>query len=44
VIWVLGMTCAALALLAVGLNRRGAVLLLGAYAGFVVYAVLTGTA
>lgn len=44
VIWVLGMTCAALALLAVGLNRRGAVLLLGAYAGFVVYAVLTRTA
>jgi cation:H+ antiporter len=41
VIWLLGMSGAALILLAVGFNRRAAVLLLGAYAAFVAYAVIT---
>jgi hypothetical protein len=35
------MTCLALILLATRLNRRGALLLLAAYVGFVTYAVVT---
>jgi len=41
VAWLLGMTCLALILLGTRLDRRGALLLLAAYAGFVTYAVLT---
>jgi len=41
IVWLLVLSLLALALVARGLRRRGAVLLLGAYAGFVVYAVLT---
>ncbi|MFZ0181406.1 MAG: hypothetical protein WAL84_16290 [Candidatus Dormiibacterota bacterium] len=41
VVWLVGMSVLALILLAAGLNRRGAVLLLLVYAGFVAYAVLT---
>jgi cation:H+ antiporter len=41
VVWLVGMSCFALILLAGGLTRRGALLLLFAYAGFVTYAVLT---
>ena len=41
VVWLVGMSVLALILLAAGLNRRGAVLLLLAYVGFVAYAVLT---
>ena len=39
--WLVGMSLLALFLLAAGLNRRGALLLLLVYAGFVAYAVLT---
>jgi cation:H+ antiporter len=41
VVWLLSMSIGALILLAGGLNRRRAILLLAAYAGFVAYAVLT---
>ncbi len=41
VIWLLGMSVLAMLLLATGLKRRGAVLILAAYAGFVTYAVVT---
>jgi len=41
ILWLLAMSFLALAVLARGLRRRGAVLLVGAYAAFVVYAVLT---
>ncbi len=41
VVWLVGMSCFALILLAGRLTRRGALLLLIAYAGFVTYAVLT---
>ncbi len=41
VVWLLGMTCLAIILLAGRLTRRRAPLLLVAYAGFVTYAVLT---
>jgi cation:H+ antiporter len=41
VAWLVGMSLLALVLLAAGLNRRGALLLLLVYAGFVAYAVLT---
>ncbi len=41
VVWLLSMSIGALILVAGGLNRRKAILLLAAYAGFVVYAVLT---
>jgi cation:H+ antiporter len=41
IVWLLGMTCLALILLATRLNRRGALLLLAAYVGFVTYAVVT---
>jgi cation:H+ antiporter len=40
VLWLLGMSGLALTLLGVRLNRRGAVLLMVAYAGFICYAVL----
>jgi hypothetical protein len=39
--WLLALSLLALVLLARGLRRRGAVLLLCAYAAFVAYAVLT---
>jgi cation:H+ antiporter len=41
VVWLVGMSVLALILLAAGLNRRGALLLLLVYGGFVAYAVLT---
>ncbi len=41
VLWLLVMSLLALVLLARGLHRRGTALLLGAYAAFVAYAVLT---
>jgi cation:H+ antiporter len=41
VVWLLSMSIGALILLAGGLNRRRAILLLAVYAGFVAYAVLT---
>jgi cation:H+ antiporter len=41
IVWLVAMSLVALALLARGLRRGGAVLLLGAYAAFVAYAVLT---
>lgn len=41
IVWLLGLSLLALVLLARGLRRRGALLLLGAYAAFVAYAVLT---
>ena len=41
VFWLLGMSGLALLLLAGGLNRARALVLLAAYAGFVGYAVLT---
>ena len=41
VVWLLGVSGLALILLGVRLTRRGAVLLLVAYAGFICYAVLT---
>jgi hypothetical protein len=41
ILWLLVMSVLALVLLARGLHRRGAMLLLGAYAAFVAYAVLT---
>jgi cation:H+ antiporter len=41
VVWLVGMSVLALILLAAGLNRRGALLLLVVYGGFVAYAVLT---
>jgi cation:H+ antiporter len=40
-VWLVGMSCLALILLAGRLTRRGAAILLVAYAGFVAYAVLT---
>jgi cation:H+ antiporter len=43
VVWLLAMSLLALVLLARGLRRRGAVLLIGAYAAFVAYAVLTAS-
>jgi cation:H+ antiporter len=41
IVWLLAFSLLALVLLARGLGRRGAVLLFGAYAAFVAYAVLT---
>jgi cation:H+ antiporter len=41
VIWLLGMSALAILMLATGLTRRRAVLILVAYAGFVTYAVIT---
>jgi cation:H+ antiporter len=41
VIWLLAMSVLAMVMLAAGLKRRGAVVILAAYAGFVFYAVVT---
>src|SRR6202035_1984614 len=41
VIWLLGMSVLAMLMLATGLRRRGAVVILAAYVGFVIYAVVT---
>ncbi|MFZ2032223.1 MAG: hypothetical protein WAW53_00555 [Candidatus Dormiibacterota bacterium] len=41
VMWLLGMSLLAVLMLATGLTRRGAVLILAAYVAFVIYAVVT---